>query len=129
MTDSIDIASAAAPSPSFDRADLEVALRVLGAAHELPEDHPDRIALRDATSGMYKSARKKRRRDFRDAVSSADREVVARTATGAPDRIDDETRGIELTTSVESASAGSLLRPRNCYVCKELYIWVDAFYH
>ena len=77
MTDSIDIASAAAPSPSFDRADLEVALRVLGAAHELPEDHPDRIALRDATSGMYKSARKKRRRDFRDAVSSADREVVA----------------------------------------------------
>ncbi len=129
MTDSIDIASAAAPSPSFDRADLEVALRVLGAAHELPEDHPDRIALRDATSGMYKSARKKRRRDFRDAVSSADREVVARTATGAPDRIDDETRGIELTTSVESASAGSLLRPRNCYVCKEPYTRVDAFYH
>src|SRR5690606_8740276 len=56
--------------------------------------------------------------------------VVARTATGAPDRIDDETRGLDLATSVVDAPvAGELLKPRNCYICKKPYTLVDAFYH
>ncbi|WP_231979723.1 hypothetical protein [Tessaracoccus coleopterorum] len=93
MTDFIDIAAPEESTPVIDPADLEVALRVLGTAHRLPADHPDFHTLREATSAMYKSVRRQRRRDVRDAVSAADREVIARTATGAPDRIDDETRG------------------------------------
>ena len=50
-----------------------------------------------------------RRSTLRAAVSAADAAVVAATATGA--------------------SAGTLLRSRPCYICKELYREVDAFYH
>ena len=55
--------------------------------------------------------------------------MVAATATGAPDRIDDETRGIPLSTSTTAPSAGTLLRSRACYICKTHYTRVDAFYH
>jgi NAD(P)-dependent dehydrogenase (short-subunit alcohol dehydrogenase family) len=59
----------------------------------------------------------------------APRAAVAATATGAPDRIDDETRGIPLSVSVSAPSAGTLLRSRACYICKQHYTRVDAFYH
>ncbi|MFX6949665.1 hypothetical protein ABTH81_21540, partial [Acinetobacter baumannii] len=60
-------------------------------------------------------------------IADADKAVVAATATGAPDRIDDETRGIPLATRVETPYAGELLTARNCYIGKELYTLVDAF--
>ena len=73
---------------------------------------------------------KKSRRDSkRLQIAEADRAVVAATATGAPDRIDDETRGIPLSVSVSAPSAGTLLRSRACYICKQHYTRVDAFYH
>ena len=53
----------------------------------------------------------------------------AATATGAPDRNDDETRGIPLSTSATAPSAGTLLKSRACYICKRHYTQVDAFYH
>jgi len=53
---------------------------------------------------------------------------MAATATAAPGRIDDETRGIELTTAA-GATAGTLLRARKCYQCKRKYTEVDGFYH
>ncbi|MBJ7331477.1 MAG: SDR family NAD(P)-dependent oxidoreductase, partial [Solirubrobacteraceae bacterium] len=52
-----------------------------------------------------------------------------RTATGAPGRIDDETQGIPLVSSAEGATAGTLIESRACYVCKDRYHVVDAFYH
>ena len=69
-----------------------------------------------------------RRAERRAAVAAADRGVLAATATAAPGRIDDETRGIELT-SVAGATAGTLIRARPCYQCKRKYTEVDAFYH
>jgi NAD(P)-dependent dehydrogenase (short-subunit alcohol dehydrogenase family) len=54
---------------------------------------------------------------------------VEATATGSPQRIDDETEGIPLVSSVEGASAGTFVRPRPCYICKQDYTQVDAFYH
>ena len=108
---------------------LTVTLAVLAELDQLGEKHPDFIAVRRATARMFKSVKKSRRREKRDEIAEADRAVVAATATGAPDRIDDETRGIELSTSVTAPSAGTLLRSRACYICKQHYTHVDAFYH
>jgi NAD(P)-dependent dehydrogenase (short-subunit alcohol dehydrogenase family) len=44
-------------------------------------------------------------------------------------RIDDETKGIPLVSTVRGAHAGELINPRNCYICKREYTLVDAFYH
>jgi hypothetical protein len=74
-------------------------------------------------------SRRSRRHAKRDAVAAADDAVTAATATGAPGRIDDETRGLPLVSAAAGASAGTLLRSRACYMCKNRYTVVDAFYH
>ncbi|MFF1877635.1 SDR family NAD(P)-dependent oxidoreductase [Leifsonia sp. NPDC058230] len=116
-------------TPSIDPDDLAAALRVLETLHELDEEHPDFITVRRATAHMFKSVKQARRKAIRDAVAENDRAVVAATATGAPDRIDDETRGVDLSASVTGATAGTLLKSRACYICKQHYTQVDAFYH
>ena len=55
--------------------------------------------------------------------------MIAATATGAPDRIDDETRGVPISTMTTAPTAGTLIRARACYICKQPYTVVDAFYH
>ena len=113
----------------IDPGDLEVCLRVLGELDELPIGHPDALAVQRATSRLYKTVRNRRRAERREAILSADRAVTEATATGAPDRIDDETRGVPLSSRAKGASAGTLIQPRACYVCKRRYVDVDAFYH
>jgi NAD(P)-dependent dehydrogenase (short-subunit alcohol dehydrogenase family) len=44
-------------------------------------------------------------------------------------RIDDETQGIPLVSTAPGAFAGELINPRGCYICKNDYTLVDAFYH
>jgi NAD(P)-dependent dehydrogenase (short-subunit alcohol dehydrogenase family) len=113
----------------LDPADLDTVLRVLAAMDELDEEHPDFVAVRRATARMFKAVKKNRRLEKRAGIAEADRAVVAATATGAPDRIDDETRGIPLATRVAAPVAGELLKARACYICKQPYTRVDAFYH
>ena len=113
----------------IDPAELQIALKVLGQVQFLEADHPDHIAVRKATSEMVKDIRETRRNTRKFAKRAADAAVIAATATGAADRIDDETRGITLTASIEAPSAGELLKPQNCYICKQPYTRVDAFYH
>ena len=113
----------------IDPADLETVLRVLAAMDDLDEEHPDFQTVRRATARMFKSVKKNRRLEKRADIARADRAVVAATATGAPDRIDDETRGIPLATRTAAPIAGELLKPRACYICKQQYTQVDAFYH
>jgi NAD(P)-dependent dehydrogenase (short-subunit alcohol dehydrogenase family) len=108
---------------------LEVTLAVLAELHELDEQHPHFIAVRRATAHMFKAAKKARRREKQAEIADADRAVVAATATGAPDRIDDETRGVPLSASATAPIAGTLIRSRACYICKQHYTQVDAFYH
>jgi NAD(P)-dependent dehydrogenase (short-subunit alcohol dehydrogenase family) len=110
-------------------ADLQTCLRVLAEVDELPPEHPDAVRIRRATAGIYKSVRLRRRAAKRDAVAAADNAVTAATATGSPGRIDDETRGIPLVSAAPDATAGTLLRSRACYTCKNRYHLVDAFYH
>lgn len=117
------------PDPSIDGSELEVCLRVIAELEDLPVDHPDALAVQRATSGLYKTVRLRRRAERRRAILANDEAVTEATATGAPDRIDDETRGLPLGPRAVGSTAGRLLQPRACYVCKQRYVDVDAFYH
>ncbi len=116
-------------SESIDPVELATTLRVLGQLAQLDDDDPDFVTVRRATAKMFKAVKQVGRREKRAAIADADRAVVAATATGAPDRIDDETRGIPLATRTENPTAGELIKPRSCYICKQQYTIVDAFYH
>ena len=85
--------------------------------------------MRRATGKMFKAVKRHRRVTKRDLIAEADRAVIAQTATAAPDRIDDETRGNKLAPSATGEVAGHLIRSRPCYICKQHYTQVDAFYH
>jgi NAD(P)-dependent dehydrogenase (short-subunit alcohol dehydrogenase family) len=115
--------------PGIPAADLELCLQVLAQADELPTEHPDAVAIRRATARIYKGVKESRRAERRQKVLANDRAITALTATGAPERIDDETQGLQLVSSATSALAGRLLQPRSCYTCKSRYVDVDAFYH
>ncbi|MEO8816326.1 MAG: SDR family NAD(P)-dependent oxidoreductase [Mycobacterium sp.] len=115
--------------PAIDPEKLATCLQVLAEIDSLPPEHPDAVAVRRATAGVFKKVKKARRDARRDAVAAADDAVIAATATGAPGRIDDETQGIPLVSGTVGASAGTLLRSRACYICKNHYTQVDAFYH
>jgi NAD(P)-dependent dehydrogenase (short-subunit alcohol dehydrogenase family) len=115
--------------PGIPANDLELCLRVIAQADDLPPEHPDAIAIRRATARVFKGVKEKRRTQRRDKVLANDRAVTALTATGAPERIDDETQGLQLVSSTVGALAGRLLQPRSCYTCKSRYVDVDAFYH
>jgi len=108
---------------------LATALAVFRELDDLPVDHPDAVAVREATGRLFKQVKERRRRDRRDAELAHDAAVTAATATGAPGRIDDETRGVHLTTGTTTELAGTLKRARACYTCKQRYTEVDAFYH
>ncbi|WP_084643859.1 SDR family NAD(P)-dependent oxidoreductase [Actinoalloteichus hymeniacidonis] len=104
-------------------------LAVIAEVEELPDQHPDYVAVRRATARIYKAVRRQRRNAKRDAIREADEAVIAATATGAPGRIDDETKGLPLISATQGTSAGTYQRPRSCYTCKNRYREVDAFYH
>ncbi len=117
----------AARSTTIDPHELEIALRVIEAASSLDHDDPAYIALRRQTGKLYKDVKRQSRKEKRQRIADADRAVVAATATGAPDRIDDETRGIPLQARTAMPFAGELIKARACYICKEDYTLVDAF--
>ncbi len=109
--------------------DLADALRVIAQAERLPAEHPDAVALRRATAGIYKRVKEQRRSERQTRARRADAAVTAATATGAPDRVDDETQGLMLVPRARGELAGRLVKPRSCYTCKARYVDVDAFYH
>ncbi|WP_440708109.1 SDR family NAD(P)-dependent oxidoreductase [Herbiconiux sp. YIM B11900] len=114
---------------AIDPDELAVALKVIAQIVELDEQHPDFVSVRRATAKMFKAVKVQRRRELRAEIADADKRVIAATATGAPDRIDDETRGIPIGGATTAGAAGTLLKARNCYICKQPYTLVDGFYH
>ena len=116
-------------SPDLTPEEIQACLKVLNTIHVYDEEHPDYVSVRRATGKMFKAVKRHRRVTKRDLISEADRAVIAQTATAAPDRIDDETRGNKLETSATGEVAGHLIRSRPCYICKQHYTQVDAFYH
>ena len=112
-----------------DPEELEVCLRVIAELDELPVEHPDAVVVQQAVAKLFKTVKRRRKVERREAVLANDRAVTAATATAAPGRIDDETQGLPLTSNTKGATAGRLIVARACYVCKERYHDVDAFYH
>ena len=117
------------PPSGIDPAELEITLRVLGQLSKVDREHPDFQTVRRATAKFFKDAKRERKLETRTRIQEHDRAVVAATATGAPDRIDDETRGIPISTATTAPTAGVLKKARACYICKQDYTLVDAFYH
>ncbi|GMA37563.1 hypothetical protein GCM10025876_37670 [Demequina litorisediminis] len=113
----------------IDPGDLETTLRVLASLSDVDEQDPDFVAVRNATAHMIKAVKQSRRRERRATIAANDTAVVAATATGASDRIDDETRGLTLEARAATPTAGEYLKARPCYICKQKYTVVDAFYH
>ncbi len=113
----------------IDPADLAAFHRVVAHATGLVPEDPEGIAVRQATAGLFKAVKIKRRQDHHARVQAADKAVIAATATAAPDRVDDETAGLPLASRVVGQSAGELVVARGCYVCKQKYTRVDAWYH
>jgi len=116
-------------STGIDPSRLATVLDVLAELDNLPVEHPDAIKVREATAKVFKALKQRRRVERRDAVLARDSAVIAATATGAPGRIDDETQGILLSTPTDGPTAGVLHRAQACYMCKQRYHEVDAFYH
>ncbi|HET8767134.1 MAG TPA: short-chain dehydrogenase, partial [Pedococcus sp.] len=76
----------------IDPDDLATALQVLAQLPTLDADDPDIQTVKRATGRMYKQIRKARRREARQPQVDHDEALLARTATGSPMRIDDETK-------------------------------------
>ncbi|WP_210439264.1 SDR family NAD(P)-dependent oxidoreductase [Nocardioides xinjiangensis] len=108
---------------------LAVALDVLRQVSALPPDHDDVRTVKRAASWMYKQLKKQRRAEIRLERQRHDQRIIERTATGSPMRIDDETAGIPLVPGTTGAFAGELITARGCYICKQDFTLVDAFYH
>jgi NAD(P)-dependent dehydrogenase (short-subunit alcohol dehydrogenase family) len=120
---------AADPEARLDPQELEACLKLISELDRLPVDHPDSVAVQQATAGLYKSVKRRRRQEKRREVVEHDAAVTAGTATAAPGRIDDETEGLPLVSTTRGAIAGTLKESRACYICKQRYLAVDAFYH
>ncbi|MDH6627805.1 NAD(P)-dependent dehydrogenase (short-subunit alcohol dehydrogenase family) [Streptomyces sp. LBL] len=116
--------------PGIDPERLAVCLSVLEELDTLDLDHPDAIAVRRATAGVFRTVKQRRRQERRAAKTAHDRTVTESTATGSARRIDDETEGtLPSSATSEGQIAGVLQRPRSCYICKSRYVEVDYFYH
>ena len=101
--------------------ELETALRVFEKLDSLPVEHPDSLKVQQATAGLYKSVKRRRRLEKRREQLEHDAAITALTATAAPGRIDDETEGLPLVSEAKGAIAGVLIEPRACYICKQPY--------
>lgn len=138
--------SAGAAGADISREDLATCLRVLEAGGRLDPEHPDAVTLQRAVGRLFKEVKRNRRRAARDRRLAADRAVIEATATGSPDRIDDETLGLDLKPARELPAgslpesvdgrpvdpdrfAGQLIRSQNCYICKKPFTLVDRFHH
>lgn len=113
----------------IDPDELAITVKVLKQLHQLPPEHEDVTTVKRAASHMYKALKQTRRLLKREAEAAADRAVIEATATGSAMRIDDETAGIPLVSTAKGAFAGELLKARGCYICKQDFTLVDAFYH
>ncbi len=117
------------PLDRIDPEKLAITLEVLGQLPLLPPDHDDIRTVKRAASYMYKLIKKARRAEIREERQAHDQRIIESTATGSALRIDDETAGIALVSQVQGAFAGELITARGCYICKEDFTLVDAFYH
>ncbi|WP_327676101.1 SDR family NAD(P)-dependent oxidoreductase [Kitasatospora sp. NBC_00458] len=99
--------------------------RTLGRLRALPVGHRTRQHAERQLESFVRESRKRRRQGRRAVDRAADAELLAATATGAGDRREDA----PLAPAPAAGPVGELRGGRRCYVCKQPYREVDAFYH
>ena len=82
MTEQTPIADEATTTELFTDAELASALKVLSVVHQLDSADERHIAVRRATSNMFKAAKRYRKSQKRAEISAADRALIESTATG-----------------------------------------------
>ncbi|MFG3257209.1 SDR family oxidoreductase [Streptomyces sp. NPDC048172] len=102
--------------------------RLIREFGELPPDDPARLRAERVAESFAREGRRQRRQERRGRTGGADAALRARTAMGGSRRRDDAPLALPPGTSA-SAPVGELATPRRCYVCKQPYQQVDAFYH
>ncbi|MEV6974548.1 SDR family NAD(P)-dependent oxidoreductase [Kitasatospora sp. NPDC093806] len=100
--------------------------RTLGRLRALPLRNRTRLHAERQLQSFYRESRKLRRQEARDETRAADAALLATTATGATDRREDAPLA---ALAPAAAPVGRLRAGRRCYVCKQPYREVDAFYH
>jgi NAD(P)-dependent dehydrogenase (short-subunit alcohol dehydrogenase family) len=113
---------------------LEELSRALSELKDLPLDDPTRLRAERIVESFVRYGRTRRKKEHRARREAADRAVLAAAATGAAERREDAALAVPAAsaTSTEtpaSDSVGTLMRPRRCYVCKQHFTRVSAFYH
>ncbi|MFB7380078.1 SDR family NAD(P)-dependent oxidoreductase [Kitasatospora purpeofusca] len=110
--------------------------RTLGRLRALPTGDLTRLHAERQLSSFHRESRKQRRKEERAEILAADAALLAATATGAPDRREDAPlAGVPVApapgraATAHPAPLGELRGGRRCYVCKQRYREVDAFYH
>ncbi|MFI0982227.1 SDR family oxidoreductase [Streptomyces sp. NPDC021093] len=88
----------------------------------LPVDDPVRLRTEQVAGTYVREGRHRRRKARKQADKLADDATAAATTTGAADRRED-------APLARPGKPGAFVRPRRCYVCKQPYRLVDAFYH
>ncbi len=85
----------------IDPDELAITLKVLRQVPLLDPDHEDVRTMKRAASYMYKLIKKQRRAEIRLERQRHDQDIIEKTATGSPMRIDDETAGIPLVSTAQ----------------------------
>ncbi|MCX5202924.1 SDR family oxidoreductase [Streptomyces sp. NBC_00237] len=116
----------ASGSVALSDAELAAFDRTIAKLRALSADDPVRLRTERVAGTFVREGRHHRRKVRREAARQADAATVARAATGALDRREDAPL---VPRGTAAASPGSFVRPRRCYVCKQPYRQVDAFYH
>jgi NAD(P)-dependent dehydrogenase (short-subunit alcohol dehydrogenase family) len=106
--------------------ELEAFSRTVRKLRMLPADDLVRLHAERVAESFVKEGSRRRRLRRRDEQRVEDEVLRAATATGAVERREDAPLAPAATAG---GSVGTYRRSRNCYVCKEAYRAVDAFYH
>jgi len=111
--------------------DPEEVSRALSALSRLPIDDPVRLRVERVAESFVRDGRLRRKKEQRQRREAADVAVLAASATGAAGRREDAALVVPDSTGrdADADSVGTLMRPRRCYVCKQHYTEVSAFYH
>lgn len=135
----------------MDSKHIQTCLDQLHQARQLPVHDAQRCLLEQAASDLIRDGRHRRRAQTRADRAAADAELLAATATGAPDRTMDTAlptdtppkRDLTIRDYIQlqpgpgakpqsrdsDQSPKLLNRPLRCYVCKNRYRQVHQFYH
>ncbi|MEO8705226.1 MAG: SDR family oxidoreductase [Kofleriaceae bacterium] len=93
-------------------------LATIEAVRALPPEHPDRIAIERAAAFLNKDAKIKRRLARKQESRRLDREAMASSE-----------RAATYFARAASAEPRTLRNQRHCYVCKQPFRRLHAFYH